>query len=203
MTAKTGEDKSVLVSLTDAAVAKLREVIEKYPEPVAGLRLKIVGRTAKSFEHALTVVEQGSEPVGDAVVDYDGLRVFVEEANREDLDGVRIHYAEKGEGVSGLEFENPNPPWADPLSARVQQVVDEQINPAIASHGGFVTLLDVRGKRVYIEMGGGCQGCGMADVTLKQGIEVAFREAVPEIEEIIDSTDHASGDNPYYQPSKK
>ena len=162
MTAKTGEDKSVRVSLTDAAVAKLREVVEKYPEPVAGLRLKIVGRTAKSFEHALTIVEQGAEPGGDVVVDFEGLRVFVEEANREDLDGVRIHYTEKGVGVSGLEFENPNPPWSDPLAARVQQVVDEQINPAIASHGGVVTVLDVRGKRVYIEMGGGCQGCGMA-----------------------------------------
>ena len=64
-------------------------------------------------------------------------------------------------------------------------------------------LLDVQGSRAYIEMGGGCQGCGMASVTLKQGVEVAVKEQIPEIEELVDVTDHASGDNPYYQPSKK
>ena len=86
---------------------------------------------------------------------------------------------------------------------QIQRIFDEQINPQIAAHGGYVQLLDVQGSRAYIEMGGGCQGCGMASVTLKQGVEVAVKEQIPEIEELVDVTDHASGDNPYYQPSKK
>ena len=77
-----------------------------------------------------------------------------------------------------------------------------QTVPAVSEHGGFVSLLDVKGDAAYIQLGGGCQGCGMVDVTLKQGIEVMIREAVPEIREIIDQTDHAGGNNPYYQPSK-
>ena len=94
-------------------------------------------------------------------------------------------------------------PTADVIRARVQQVLDERINPAVASHGGRVGLIDVRGNSVFIQMGGGCQGCGMADVTLKQGIEVEIRAAVPEVGEILDSTDHAAGRNPYYTPSSK
>ena len=108
------------------------------------------------------------------------------------------------EGVheSGFKFDNPNPLWADETARAVQKVVDEKINPAISSHGGFVALLDVRGDTAYIQMGGGCQGCGMANVTLKQGIEVMIREEVPAIKHVVDSTDHASGTNPYYQPGK-
>ena len=79
---------------------------------------------------------------------------------------------------------------------------DEEINPAIASHGGYVTLLEVKGGRALIQLGGGCQGCGMVDVTLKQGIEVRVKELVPAITEIVDTTDHAGGSNPYYRPAK-
>ena len=86
---------------------------------------------------------------------------------------------------------------------RIQELFDQSINPGIASHGGFVDLLGIEGKTAYIRLGGGCQGCGMADVTLKQGIEVAIKEAVPEIEEVADATDHDAGTNPYFQPAKK
>ena len=85
----------------------------------------------------------------------------------------------------------------------VQRIIDEEVNPAVAGHGGFITLMDVKENRVYVELGGGCQGCGMANVTLKQGIETAIKKQLPEIVEILDVTDHAGGDNPYYQPSKK
>ena len=88
------------------------------------------------------------------------------------------------------------------IKKRVQEVFDEQINPAIAMHGGWVELIDVKRNEVFIRMGGGCQGCGMADVTLKQGIEQSIRAAVPEVGAILDTTDHAAGRNPYYQPSK-
>jgi Fe/S biogenesis protein NfuA len=69
-------------------------------------------------------------------------------------------------------------------------------------HGGFVELIDVKNNSIYIRMGGGCQGCGAADVTLKQGIEKSIRELIPQVGEILDTTDHAAGRNPYYQPSK-
>jgi Fe/S biogenesis protein NfuA len=88
------------------------------------------------------------------------------------------------------------------LMTKVQDLIDNMINPAVAGHGGFVPLVDVKGKKVYLQMGGGCQGCGAADVTLKQGIERLIREELPEVEEVLDTTDHASGENPYYQPSK-
>lgn len=88
------------------------------------------------------------------------------------------------------------------LRAKVQELIDTMINPAVAGHGGFVELIDVQDNRVYLAMGGGCQGCGAADVTLKSGIERLLREELPEIEEILDTTDHASGENPYYTPGK-
>lgn len=85
---------------------------------------------------------------------------------------------------------------------RVLGLLEMQINPGVAGHGGFVELIDVRDNNVYIRMSGGCQGCGMADVTLKQGIERLIRDEVPEVWEVFDSTDHASGKNPYYEPAK-
>ena len=93
-------------------------------------------------------------------------------------------------------------PSAEKIAERVKDVLEKEINPAIASHGGFISLIDVRGNEVFIQMGGGCQGCGMADVTLKQGVEKAIRDQVPEVGAIMDTTDHAGGRNPYYQQSK-
>jgi Fe-S cluster biogenesis protein NfuA len=92
---------------------------------------------------------------------------------------------------------------AEEIRERVQKVLDEVINPAVGAHGGFVNLLEVANNTVYLEFGGGCQGCGMINVTLKYGVERSIREQVPEIGEILDSTDHAAGRNPYYQPSSK
>jgi Fe-S cluster biogenesis protein NfuA len=83
---------------------------------------------------------------------------------------------------------------------KVQHILDEEINPAIAMHGGYITLLDVQGGVVYVKMGGGCHGCASSTATLKQGVEQAVRAKVPEVVDILDTTDHASGTNPYYSP---
>ena len=91
---------------------------------------------------------------------------------------------------------------SDDLMTRVQELIDNSINPAVAGHGGFVQLLDVKENKVYIQMGGGCQGCGAADVTLKSGIERLIKEELPEVTEVLDTTDHASGANPYYTAGK-
>ena len=91
---------------------------------------------------------------------------------------------------------------SEDLKTRVQDLIDNMINPAIAGHGGWVELVDVQEDRVYLSMGGGCQGCGAADITLKSGIERLLKEEIPEIAEVLDTTDHASGSNPYYTPGK-
>jgi Fe/S biogenesis protein NfuA len=91
---------------------------------------------------------------------------------------------------------------SEDLATKVQELIDSTINPAVAGHGGFVQLVEVKDNKVYLQMGGGCQGCGAADVTLKAGIERLIKEELPEIEEVLDSTDHSSGANPYYTPDK-
>ncbi len=88
------------------------------------------------------------------------------------------------------------------LKTKVQELIDTMINPAVAGHGGFVELIDVQDSRVYLQMGGGCQGCGAADITLKAGIERLIKEELPEVSEVLDTTDHGSGANPYYTPGK-
>ena len=104
----------------------------------------------------------------------------------------------------------PGPPRPSPaggldtdLARRVMAVLDRDVNPAIASHGGHAELAAVEGATAYLRLGGGCQGCGMATVTLSQGIEVAITQAVPEINRVVDVTDHASGTNPYFEQAKK
>ncbi len=109
---------------------------------------------------------------------------------------------------SGFQFRNPNikplgsEPLGGPMAERVQQVLERRINPGIATHGGAVSLVEIRDNVVYVSMSGGCQGCGMASVTLTQGIKQVLQEAVPEIVEIRDATDHAAGTNPYFSPEK-
>jgi Fe/S biogenesis protein NfuA len=97
----------------------------------------------------------------------------------------------------------PPPDLSGDVAQRLLQVLDEQINPAIAAHGGRADLVAVEGDTAYLRLSGGCAGCGLAAVTLSQGIEVAIRESVPEIVNIVDVTDHASGTNPYYEATKK
>jgi Fe/S biogenesis protein NfuA len=91
---------------------------------------------------------------------------------------------------------------SDELRGKVQELIDTMINPAIAGHGGYVDLIDVQDNRVYLQMGGGCQGCGAADITLKSGIERLIKDELPEVVEVLDTTDHASGTNPYYTAGK-
>lgn len=107
----------------------------------------------------------------------------------------------------GEAFCDPDAPSnirsVDEIKETVQNILDAQINPAVASHGGEISLIDVKGTTVFVKLGGGCQGCGMASMTLKQGVERSLREALPELDEVLDVTDHAGGENPYYAPSKK
>lgn len=116
--------------------------------------------------------------------------------------GKQVGAAIRAHLATGLHAVNPElreriPP-TEVIREKVQAVIDREIQPAVRSHGGLIRLLDVQGNTVFLQMGGGCQGCASADVTLKQGVEVAIRNAVPEVGEILDTTDHAAGRNPYY-----
>jgi Fe-S cluster biogenesis protein NfuA len=106
-----------------------------------------------------------------------------------------------GSPIVGTEYFEDLPSEGD-LKWAISDLLNREINPAVASHGGFVELIDIKKNNVFIRMGGGCQGCGAADVTLRQGIEKAIRTLVPRVGEILDTTDHAAGRNPYYSPSK-
>jgi NFU1 iron-sulfur cluster scaffold homolog, mitochondrial len=109
---------------------------------------------------------------------------------------IRAHVQSGEAAISAEALQNA--PAEDLLREKVIRILEEQINPAIASHGGMISLLDVQGSTLYIKMGGGCQGCSQADVTLRQGVETSLREQIPEIGQILDVTDHAGGANPYY-----
>ena len=94
--------------------------------------------------------------------------------------------------------ERRSPEGEAGLRARVEAVIQERINPGLDSHGGYLELLDVQGTKLFVHMGGGCQGCAMSAATLKQGVESILRSEIPEITEILDTTDHAAGENPYF-----
>ena len=109
---------------------------------------------------------------------------------------LRAHIASGQSAISEEALKTA--PAEDVLREKVQKFLDENINPAVASHGGYITLIDVKGNDLFIQMGGGCQGCGQANVTLREGVETSIRQTFPDIGEILDVTDHSSGENPYY-----
>ena len=115
---------------------------------------------------------------------------------------IRTLTNEAGDKVELPSLGIMNPMGETEVKSKIQEILDTMINPAVAGHGGFVELLDVKENVVYLRLGGGCQGCGMVNVTLKQGIEMTLKEEIPQIVGVIDQTDHAGGSNPYYQPSK-
>ncbi len=109
---------------------------------------------------------------------------------------IRVHLQSGQPAISEEALKTA--PEEDLLRQKVQKFLDENVNPAVASHGGFITLIDVQGRNLFIQMGGGCQGCGQANVTLRDGVETSIRQNFPDIGEILDVTDHAGGENPYY-----
>ncbi len=110
------------------------------------------------------------------------------------------HYVPDVTAVRDYREAMPKPGLTSPMGQAIQRLFDDNINPSVASHGGYITLLDVKEDTVYIRMEGGCQGCGMSQVTLKQGVETEVRRVAPSIQAVLDVTDHAEGTNPYFQP---
>jgi Fe/S biogenesis protein NfuA len=205
-----------MIQITE--IAKKRITVLKqdqetnHGKKIEGLRL-MVKSMSPSPEYALAFVEQGKNDPNDIMVEVDGIPLFMESRHANFLEDVKIDFI-TGLQQTGFKVENPKviepkpatpstpPNLESPQAKAVQKVLDTEINPAVAAHGGYVSLVDVKEDIAYIRLGGGCQGCGMANVTMKQGVVVAIKKAIPEIKDVLDITDHAGGSNPYYSPGK-
>jgi Fe/S biogenesis protein NfuA len=202
-------DDTVLSIAADALdmISQLRD-----QEPGDGefaLSIEVTGYRGPQFTYELAFIAL-ADMRDDWVEERHGdLALVFPEDDREKLDGASLELTEQG-----LSMNNPNSPAPPPMSApagdlsgplvdQVRQVITEQVNPAIAAHGGGAELVSVDGTIAYLRLYGGCQGCGLAEVTLKQGIERILLESIPELTQVVDVTDHASGDDPYYQSEKK
>ena len=194
---KSGSNNGQLIQLTPIAKERVKSIIDSEDLEVEGLRVSITGRTTSTFEYSLGL-EVELHP-DDVVIDLGDLKVLVDSQSMDSLKGSIIDYVEDL-NASGFRVDNPNQPtWDDSRAQKIQELIDTRINPSVASHGGNIQLLDVTEDSVYVHMGGGCQGCGQASATLKQGVQTMIQEEFPEIVNVIDTTDHAAGTNPYYQ----
>ena len=206
--------ESVSFNIAEKAIGKIIELREQEPgDSDYALFLQIDGMQGNQFTYDLSFLEVKEAREDDVQLQFGKLPVIIAAKDKDNFDGASLNLSED---LDSLEIDNPNTPspnilnTSEPLpeltgelAEKVQTILDQQINPAIASHGGVAKLVNVEGNDIYLQLGGGCQGCGMAQVTLSQGIEASLREAIPEIGNIIDATDHASGDNPYFEGSKK
>ena len=187
-----------MLTITDKAQEMLGEFADSADEGVELiLRVEIVGRGPKGFQYDLQFVGREDAKEDDIELDIDGMSVLVAARSAQYLEGTTLDYKETLMG-GGFSFDNPNPLWVDELSKAVAEIIASEVNPVVASHGGHVDLVGVDDGKAIIAFGGGCQGCGMVDVTLKQGVEVMIKDNVPGISEVIDATDHAAGTNPFY-----
>ncbi len=202
----------MIVTVTPHAVEKVEEFRSKVDDPDSqAMWVRITGVHRGEFTYDLALRPLAAAGPEDEVQHAGGLPVVIPGADAENLRGATIDWSDdlmRG----GLTVSNPNRPQVVTAAAgngelsgdvetRVAQVIDRRINPAIAQHGGRAMLERVEGDVAYVRLGGGCQGCGMATVTLDQGIESAILQAVPEVRQVVDVTDHAAGTNPYYQPA--
>jgi Fe/S biogenesis protein NfuA len=179
------------------------------PEPDRlALWLEVNGTAGNAYTYDMYFQAVDDASDGDVVQRHDDLSVVIPADSVDKVRGARLDLS--GPGSTGMVINNPNrppdrasPPLGRPPAQRVLQVLDQQINPGIAAHGGAAELVAVEDGVAYLRLSGGCQGCGLASVTLTQGIEVAIRDVVPEITRVVDVTDHASGTNPYFESAKK
>ncbi len=193
-----------MIGFSESARNRIKEFMQEEGDDDLAVRIEVLSSSPLAPEYDMALVGRDELDPDDRLFEADGLSVAVDAKSASLLEGTQVDWIESVQG-SGFKFENPNlkpigsEPVTGPLVDRVKQVIEERINPGIAMHGGNVTLVEVREDVAYLEMSGGCQGCGMAAVTLKQGIERMLTEEVPEIQGVVDVTDHSTGDNPYYQ----
>jgi Fe/S biogenesis protein NfuA len=213
------DDQAAVLAVSPPALQKVKAIRDGEPDGDAlALWLQVVGAAGGEYTYDIFFERPERAEPGDAVQQVDDLTVVVPASSVERLRGATL-------GMSrdllnpGMAVTNPNKPPAPPaptptlaldaqpsdftgsVAERIGQVLERHVNPGIAAHGGRAELAGVEGEIAYLELSGGCQGCGQAQVTLRQGIEVAIKQLVPEITDVRDVTDHAAGENPYYEPA--
>jgi Fe/S biogenesis protein NfuA len=213
-----GPTEAPVLTLTDEALVKVLELrADEGTAEALALWVEVSGTTGGAYTYDM-YFQAASDAGPDAWTGVqEGLTIVVPAASAPKMVGSVLDLSQDLM-AGGMSIRNPNRPPAPPASPtmtgpppdlsgdvaqRVMQVLDAQVNPSIASHGGRADLVAVEDGAAYLRLSGGCAGCGMAAVTLNQGIEVAIKESVPEIVRIVDVTDHASGTNPYYEAAKK
>ena len=196
----------VVFTVTPEAIARILELRQQEDDPPGlALRVEVTGTAGVEYAYDLTFDPMAEADDADAQYQQGDLPVIVPAGSIEQLTGATLDIP--AGGGPGLVLRNPNRP--DPLSGKhleltgsiaeqVEQLLREQINPALAAHGGFAELKGVEGEKVYVTMGGGCQGCAVSAMTLRDGIARSIKEAIPEVTEVIDTTDHDAGENPFY-----
>jgi Fe/S biogenesis protein NfuA len=206
MTEKT--ENGQVLEITQSAVDKIAELIATRAKGPQAIRVVLRGRGPHgNLQSDFMFVEVGDNDEADVVQDAGPFPLYFDPNTAEGLEGATVDYDElKYPTGFGIEYPpqaaqvaaKPTKEWDDPVAVEVQKVIDQQLNPAIAGHGGYVVLLDIKDEAAYIEMGGGCRGCAISQMTLKEGIERAILDNVPEIKKVVDTTDHDGGTNPYY-----
>ncbi len=176
------------------------------------LWLEVSGTAGPNYTYDMYFEALADAGADDLVQEDDGLAVVIPAASIDKLRGATLDVSTQDD-EAGMVIVNPNtppPPALRPqgdlsgeVAQRVIAVLDSDVNPGIAAHGGRADLVAVEEGTAYLRLSGGCQGCGLATVTLSQGIEGAICGAVPEISAVVDVTDHASGTNPYFEAAKK
>lgn len=201
---------TTVLSIEPGALDMIRQLRDNEPgEGEFALSIEVTGFQGPQFSYELAFAPLADMKDGWVEERHQDLAVIFPKADTGKLDGAVLELTDQG-----LAMNNPNSPAPPPMSApagdlsgplvdRIQQVLTEQVNPAIAAHGGGAELVSVDGTIAYLRLFGGCQGCGLAQVTLKQGIERILLESIDELSQVVDVTDHASGDNPYYESQKK
>ena len=197
-----------IITISDEALEQILALRDQENVPELHLGLRIAGVGADGFQYETAFLRGDDVDPEHHVEEHGGLPVAIPADSIDNLRGAELDLS-SDPAAPGLVLRNPNP--ATPalegdapielegtVEERVTQLLDQHINPAIASHGGRASLSGVDGETAYLELGGGCQGCGLAAMTLRQGIETAILHNIPEITEVVDVTDHTAGENPFY-----
>ena len=190
-----------MINFTDMAKEKIIELLSFEDHEDMALRVQIMGRGPGGFRYSMRFVPEAEISEVDETLTFKNFNVIVDKESLEDLQGATVDFKEDSY-QRGFAIENPNPVWKDTVAQNIQELLDSKINPGLAGHGGFVALLDYKEDTAYIGFGGGCQGCGMVDMTLKHGVEAMILEEIPDVKQIVDTTDHRAGENPYYSSTE-
>ncbi len=193
------------IKVTDEARTKLIELRDEEPEGNRlGVRIEILADTPPEFTYDLTFAVLTKADITDQVDNHEGLRTILPLKDVENLRGATLDFE-----AGGLVLRNPNRPKplllgtltiTGSLADEIRGIIEAEINPALDAHGGFVTFVGHdQDNAIYLTMGGGCHGCSMSRLTMVQGVSSMIREKIPSVSKVVDVTDHAVGENPYYQ----